>query len=67
MKNFIAKSVIFIYLFITFFLMSCDDLCLYGAGMLIVFLIIAQGGFKAFWKRLWSDGTEEQQKQIEKE
>ena len=66
MKDFILKSVIFIYLFITFLLMSCDDLCIYGAGMLIVFLIIAQGGFKAVWKKL-CDGNNEEQKQIEKE
>lgn len=59
MKNFIAKSVIFIYLFVTVFFMCCEELCIYGAGMLILFLIMANGGFKAFWKRLWS-GTEEQ-------
>lgn len=66
MKDFILKLVVFIYLFITFLLMSCDDLCIYGAGMLIIFLIIAQGGFKAFWKKLCDDNNEEQ-KQIEKE
>jgi len=59
MKNFIAKTVLFIYLLITFFLMSCENLCLIGAGMLIVFLIVAQGGFKAVWKKLCDDNNEE--------
>lgn len=55
MKKFIAKTVIFVYLLITFFLISCEELCIYGAGMLILFLIMANGGFKKTWKKLWSD------------
>lgn len=55
MKNFIAKAIIIVYLFITFFLMSCEELCIYGAGMFILFLIMANGGFKATWKKLMSD------------
>lgn len=55
MKNFIAKAVIFVYLFVTFFLICCEELCIIGAGMLILFLMANGGGFKAFWKRLWSD------------
>ena len=54
MKKFIAKAVIFVYLFVTFFLISCEELCIYGAGMLILFLIMANGGFKATWKKLMS-------------
>lgn len=63
MKKFIAKAIIFVYLFVTIFLMCCEELCIYGAGMLILFLIMANGGFKATWKKLMSDGTEEQQKE----
>jgi len=56
MKNFIEKTIIIVYLFITFFLMSCEELCIYGAGMFILFLIMASGGgFKAMWKKLMSD------------
>jgi len=55
MKNFIAKTIIIVYFFITVFLISCEELCIYGAGMFILFLIIANGGFKATWKKLMSD------------
>ena len=55
MKKFIAKTVIFVYFFVTFFLICCEELCIYGAGMLILFLIMANGGFKATWKKLMSD------------
>ena len=66
MKNFIAKTALFIYLLITFFCMSCENLCLIGAGMLILLLITVQGGFKTFWERLCDcDESEEQKKKSE--
>ena len=55
MKKFITRAIIFVYLLVALLLMCCEELCILGAGMLILFLIIAQGGLRTFWKRLWSD------------